>query len=215
MGLTLETITQKTITVDSNGCAIVDDILKKLLPKVWGAIKLNYYDYSYKTYHLKATIIQRWWRKASGFYNGFELVKIESYLFDFPLLWKNQIAKKCEPNFYNYCVRELHIINGWVCPNTPRRFNKRSFEPAMTDEGIYKIIEDDVHYSNQFLFDNLLYRNPYKKICCCTDTKASDYIEAFQNDRRYLQTIFYLLSRDKINVKTRIKLSRFLQSRLS
>ena len=120
MGLTLETITQKTVTVDSNGCAIVNDILKKLLPKVWGAIKLNYYDYSYKTYHLKATIIQRWWRKASSFYKDFELVKIESYLFDFPRVWKNQITKKCEPNFYNYFVKELHIINGWVCPNTPR-----------------------------------------------------------------------------------------------
>ena len=85
----------------------------------------------------------------------------------------------------------------------------------MTDEGIYKLVEDNAHGNSDCDLDNLLYRNPYKKICCCTDTKVSDYIEAFQNDRRYLQTIFYVLSRDRINVKTRIKLSRFLQSRLS
>ena len=208
-------ITQKTIKIDSKGCAIVNDILKNSLPKVWNAIQLNYYDYSYKSYHLKATIIQRWWRKASGFYNGFELVKIESSLFDLPQIWKNEITRKCEPKFYNYFVRELHIINGWVCPNTPRRFNKRCFEPALTNERIYEIVTDDVHGNSNFELANLLYKNTDKKICCCTDAKASDYIEAFQNDRKYLQTIFYVLSRDTINVKTRIKLSRFLQSRLS
>ena len=215
MDPTFETITQKTIKIDSKGCAIVNDILKYSLPKVWHAIQLNYYDYLYKTYNLKAIIIQRWWRKASGFYNGFELVKIESSLFDLPQIWKTQITKKCEPKFYNYFVRELHIINGWVCPNTPRRFNKRSFEPALTNERIYEIVKDDAHGNSNFDLANLLYKNTDKKICCCTDTKASDYIEAFQNDRKYLQTIFYVLSRDTINVKTRFKLSRFLQSRLS
>ena len=50
---------------------------------------------------MKATIIQRWWRKASGFYNGFELVEVESYLLDLPPILFRQ-SHECEPDLFSY-----------------------------------------------------------------------------------------------------------------
>ena len=102
-------------------------------------------------------------------------------------------------------IVELKIINGWVCKNTPRRFNKRSFQPPMTKEHIYKLAKSPHH----------LHRNPYKKICCCSNPKAEDYIRAVKENEKYILKIFIALAGDEINVKTRAKLSRFLVERLS
>ena len=232
-----------SITLDSSGIAIVSEEFKKLLPKVWQAIQLNYFHDSYKNIYSSASKLQRFWRMASGFHNGYEL--IEPYDFNTcllpPILFRQ--SHECQPevmygeipyyrengismtrntrtNPWNnlttgiddpitcykqrIMISKLKIINGWVCKNTPKRFNKRTFEPMMTKEHIYTLAKKPYN----------IHRNPYKKICCCTDPKAADYISAFKRNKKYILKIFSILAKDTMNVKTRMKLSNFLRYRL-
>lgn len=123
--------------------------------------------------------------------------------------WNNLSASETDDPIICYRQRkmivELKIINGWVCKNTPKRFNKRSFQPRMTKEHIYKLSKTPHN----------LHRNPYKKFCCCSNPKAEDYINATISNKKYILKIFQVLAEDEINVKTRAKLSRFLIERLS
>ena len=64
-----------TINIDQNGIAVVSPLFRYLLPKVWQAIQQNYFHHSYQNIYSNASKLQRWWRKASGFYNGFKLIK--------------------------------------------------------------------------------------------------------------------------------------------
>jgi hypothetical protein len=235
------------IKTDKDGIALVSPDLKHKLPSVWQAIQLNYFYISNKNINNLSKKLQRWWRKASGFHDGFKLERSMTWtqenLMLPPILYRQ--SHQCEPpvmydeipyyrenglsqhittnsNPWNnlitdmiddpiICYRqrkmivELKIINGWVCKNTPKRFNKRSFQPPMTKEHIYKLSKTPHH----------LHRNPYKKICCCSNPKAEDYINAANRNKKYILKIFIVLAEDEINVKTRMKLSNYLVTRLS
>jgi hypothetical protein len=227
-----------TIIIEQNGIAVVSPLFRYLLPKVWQAIQQNYFYHSYQNIYSNASKLQRWWRKASGFYIGFELMQPNNFPFCIaPILYRQSI--QCEPEVsYNevpyyreqgftsdiqapeawhkdsdfmtchlqiQMITELKIINGWVCKNTPKRFNKRSCN-EMSQEHIYNLAKNHTRGFN---------RNPFKKICCCSDPKASDYIRQIGSNNKYIIKIFEILAGDEINVKTRIKLSKFIQKRLS
>ena len=102
-------------------------------------------------------------------------------------------------------ITELKIINGWVCKNTPKRFNKRDCN-EMSQKHIYNLAKNHTRSIN---------RNPYKKICCCSDPKASDYFRQISINKKFIIKIFEILAGDEINVKTRTALSKFIQQRLS
>jgi|UniRef100_A0A6C0C007 hypothetical protein len=232
------------IKTDKDGIALVSSDLKHKLPSVWQAIQLNYFYISNKNINNLSKKLQRWWRKASGFHDGFKLEGSFNFNLTLPPILYRQ-SHQCEPpvmydeipyyrenglsahintksNPWNnlsasatddpiICYRQrkmivqLKIINGWVCKNTPKRFNKRSFQQPMSKENIYKLSKNPKN----------LHRNPYKKICCCSGPKAEDYIKAVRRNKKYILKIFQILAEDEINVKTRMKLSNFLITRFS
>lgn len=232
-----------SILIDQNGIAFVTPPFRYLLPKVWRAIKQNYFYHSYKKIHSSATKLQRFWRKASGFHNGFKLIEPFQYKLSniAPILFRQ--SHECYPEVlyreipyyreqgftsgtqvsswvandgdFMIChlqitmVKELKIINGWVCKNTPKRFNKRPFEPEWTEDHIYKLVRNNTTGVHS------LHRKQYKKFCCCSDPKAVNYIRQVSRNNKYILKIFEILAGDSINIKTRIKLSKFIQQRLS
>ena len=98
------------ILLNQNGIAIVSSSFNHLLPKVWQAIQQNYFHHSYQNIYLNASKLQRWWRKAIGFYYGFKL--IEPYHHDFsipPFYLDNHI------NVYlKFHIVKFHIIESRV-----------------------------------------------------------------------------------------------------
>jgi hypothetical protein len=221
------------ILINSDGIAIVSKKIQ--LPKVWDAIQKNYYYDSYQTRLKNAIKIKRWWRRASGFHD-FKLIEpLKKYNLP-PILCRQ--THTCEPTisykeipFYreqginstrnvniltNYnsddfilchkqtnMIMELKLRNGWVCKSTPKRFNKPSFSPLLNKEQIYKLAKNP----------RTINRNKYKKICCCNDPKAFDYMRVYSNTQ--IIRIFIELAKDNMNVRTRMKLSNFLTQRLS
>lgn len=226
------------ILINQNGIALVSLSFKHLLPKVWQAIQQNYFHHSYQNIYLNASKLQRWWRKASGFYYGFKLIQPYHHDFSIPPILFRQ-SHQCLPEvsysevpYYReqgftsdiqapdawdedsdfitchlqiQMITELKIINGWVCKDTPKRFNKRSSN-EMSQEHIYNLAKNHTRGLN---------RNPFKKICCCSDPKASDYIRQISSNNKYIIKIFEILAGDEINVKTRIQLANFIKQRLS
>jgi len=220
------------ILINSKGIAIVSKKIQ--LTKVWDAIQKNYYYESYQTRLKNAIKIKRWWRRASGFHD-FKLIEPFKKISLPPILCRQTID--CEPRisyreipYYreqginsnrNVCIYdcnkedfilchkqmnmviELKLRNGWVCKSTPKRFNKPSFFPPISKEQIYKLAKNP----------RPLNRNKYKKICCCNDPKAFDYIRRYSNKK--IIRIFIELAKDNMNVRTRMKLSNFLQRRLT
>jgi len=221
------------ILINKQGIAIVSKKIQ--LPKVWDALQKNYY---YESYHVRlknALKIKRWWRRASGFHNLklIEPLNIKQFA---PILCRQN--RHCEPpisyreipyykeqginsskniNTWNnengeefiLCnkqvnmVRQLKLRNGWVCKSTPQRFNKSSFLPPIDKEQIYKLAKNP----------RSLNRNQYKKICCCNDPKAFDYIRSVKYNGKNILRIFIELAKDNMNVRTRMKLSNFLTQR--
>jgi len=222
------------IFTNSKGIAIVSKKIQ--LTKVWDAIQKNYYYESYQTRLKNAIKIKTWWRRASGFHD-FKLIEpIEKKILP-PILCRQ--TQTCEPHIsyreipyykeqginssrnvsiydcnkedFILCHKQMNMIlelklrNGWVCKSTPKRFNKPSFFPLINKEQIYKLAKNP----------RSLNRNTYKKICCCNDPKASDYIRGGYSNNKNIIRIFIELAKDNMNVRTRMKLSNFLKQRLS
>jgi len=222
------------ILINSKGIAIVSKKIQ--LPKVWDAIQKNYYYESYQIRLKNATKIKRWWRRASGFHD-FKLIEPFEKILLPPILCRqkhyceppisyreipyykeqginssrNVSIYDCNREDFILChkqmnmVMELKLRNGWVCKSTPQRFNKPSFLPTLNKEQIYKLAKNP----------RSLNRNKYKKICCCNDPKAFDYIRGGYSNNKQIIRIFIELAKDNMNVRTRMKLSNFLKQRFS
>lgn len=221
------------ILINSKGIAIVSKKIQ--LPKVWDAIQKNYYYDSYQTRLKNAIKIKRWWRRASGFHD-FKLIEpLKKYNLP-PILCRQR--HYCEPHIsykeipyykeqginsnknvsiyeekkenFILCHKQMNMImelklrNGWVCKYTPKRFNKPSFFPPISKEQMYKLAKNP----------RSLNRNTYKKICCCNDPKAFDYIRGSSSNSKKIIRIFIELAKDNMNVRTRMKLSNFITQRL-
>jgi len=221
------------ILINSNGVAIVSN--NTILPKVWDVIQKNYYYELYQIRLEKAKKIKVWWRRASGFHDYKLIQPFNKHILP-PILCRQ--THTCEPNIsykeipyyreqgitstinvniwdetddnFILCRKQINMVielklrNGWVCKYTPKRFNKSSFSPHLTEEQIYKLAKNP----------RLLNRNKYKKICCCSDPKAFDYIRGGYSQNINITRIFIELSKDNMNVRTRMKLSNFLKNRL-
>lgn len=163
----------------------------------------------------QSIIMQRWWRRINGCYNGFNLIDpILSEMSLPPGLWRQ----------YNTCQNRITINNHNVCKKFPIRWLKKLTQDRINTRDIQRFIEMEhakgnyylnyVDLENKYKTRFYKYSNAWNDPLCVCNNKPSSIIINYHKKYNKMSPIFRELASDRLTFKTRNKVSQYVRNRL-
>jgi hypothetical protein len=179
-------------------------------------VLINFIEPCIKAAEKKQSIImQRWWRKINGCYNGFNLIDPNLSEMSLPPgLWRQ----------YNTCQNRITINNYNICKKIPIRWLKKLTRDRINTRDIQRFIEMEHRKGNYYLnyidLENKYktrfnkYSNAWNEPLCVCNNKPAKIIINYHKKYNKMSLIFRELASDRLTFKTRNKVSLYVRNRL-